>query len=265
MGEVCRSTGTWLDRTIGHQGQSQRHCLGRVLRPGRSGAVDGTVRAQQAPIEAVESVPSQTIGVMPFANISRVDADQWIGAGIAETLAADLQNRPGIEVLDLGAVRQPAWGRAALDGDVLDDGAALQIAREHGVTWLIAGGYQRVGDRLRITVRLVEVGTGSVRHTVRVDGSIDELFVLQDRVVEAVGTQLGSSGRTTRTETTTRVPVPVDQPDLVPAAPAETFSPPPAATAVATPAIVEEAALLAYEGPPPHRYPRQLPVMRPGG
>ena len=232
-------------------------CCGLVA----TALLTGPVWAQQAPapFEVVPTVQPQTVEVLPFANISRVDADQWIGAGIAETLAADLQNRPGIEVLDLGVVRQPARGGS--DGDVLDDGAALQIGREHGVTWLIAGGYQRVGDRLRVTARLVDVETGSVRHTVRVDGSIDELFVLQDRVVEAVGTQLGSSGRATRMETTTRVPVPVAQPDVPPAAPAETLSPPPAATALAppavpaVPAVMEEASLLAYEGPPPPMLP----------
>ena len=253
MGQVFRSTGTWLDRTVAIKVRAsatvQAVCCGLVA----AALLTGTVRAQQAPIEAVESVPSQTIGVMPFANISRAEADRWIGVGIAETLASDLLHTPGIEVLDLGA--QAVRGGSARGGDVLDDESGLRIGRERGVTWLVAGGYQRVGDRLRITARLVEVETGKVRHTVRVDGSIDELFILQDQVVEAVGARLGPSGGAT-SPTRSRVVVPVAQPDRFPVPPTAHVPVPPTpvaltpATAVAPPAVLEEARLLAYEGPP---------------
>ena len=256
MGQVFRSIGTWLDRTVAINVRAsatvQRVCWGLVA----AALLTGTVRAQQSPIEAVGSIPHQTIGVMPFANISRADADRWIGAGIAETLAADLQNRPGIEVLDLGTLRPAVRSGTTLRRDALDDGAALRIGREHGLTWLIAGGYQRVGDQLRITARLVEVETGAVHHTARVDGSIDELFVLQDQVVEAVGARLGPSGWATSPETRSRVVVPVAQPDRFPVPPTAHVPVPPTpvaptpATAVAPPAVLEEARLLAYEGPP---------------
>ena len=169
MGQVYRSTNTWMDRTVAIRVRASD--TARVVGCGLVAAalLTGTIRAQQSPIAAVEPVPRQTIGVMPFANISRAAVDQWIGAGIAETLRADLQNTPGIDVLDLGTVRQAVLSGTALSEDVLDNdnAAALQIGRERRVTWLIAGAYQRVGAHLRITARLLEVATGDVFHTGR--------------------------------------------------------------------------------------------------
>ena len=125
VGQVYRSTGTWLDRPtairVRASGTAQTVYCGLVA----AVPLPGTVRAQQSPIEAVRSVPRQTIEVMPFANISRAEANRWIGAWIAETLASDLLKTPGIEVLDLGAVRQAVRGASTLGGDVLDDESAL--------------------------------------------------------------------------------------------------------------------------------------------
>ena len=152
----------------------------------------GTVQAGQRAIDAVPPARSQTVVVLPFINLSRAAADRWIGVGIAETLTADLQGAPGIAVLDREALRGAGTGA---DADVVDDVAALRICRELGATWLIAGGYQRVGDRLRITARLVAVETGAVVHAVKVDGTVWELFVLQDQVVDALSGELGTARR----------------------------------------------------------------------
>ena len=186
--------GTLLDRTVVIKVRAsdtvQAMCCGLVA----AVLLTGTVRAQRSPIEAVGTIPRQTIGVMPFANVSRAEADRWIGAGIAETLASDLLHTPGIEVLDLGGLTQAVRDGTSPGAEEPDDLVALRIGRERGATWLITGGYQRVGDRLRVIARLLVVDTGDVFHTVRVDGTVDELFMLQDRVGEAVSAQLRTAG-----------------------------------------------------------------------
>jgi tetratricopeptide (TPR) repeat protein len=47
----------------------------------------------------------------------------------------------------------------------------------------VSGGYQRFGDRIRITARFVEVDTGVVLRNVKIDGTLPEMFTLQDRIV----------------------------------------------------------------------------------
>ena len=58
----------------------------------------------------------------------------------------------------------------------------LSLGRALGARWIVTGGYQRLGERLRITARLVDVTTGAVRRAVRADGATGELFALQDRI-----------------------------------------------------------------------------------
>ena len=263
MGKVCRATDTWVDLAVpikvSTSGIVRAMCCGLVT----TVLLTGTIGAQQSPIEAAGSVPHQTVGVVPFANISRAEADGWIGTGIAETLASDLLRTPGIEVLDLGSLTQAVRDGASPGGDVPDDVAALQMCRERGATWLIAGGYQRVGDRLRITARLLEVATGDVVHTVRVDGTVDELFMLQDRVVEAVGAQLRTAGGARVGETARGETAPVIQPDRLLSPPARLPAdvvPAPARSggAVAPPAGGFAVAPLVIDGPPPPLPPETI-------
>ena len=55
-----------------------------------------------------------------------------------------------------------------------------------GAIWTVGGGIQRVGDVVRVTARVVEVASGAVVTSVKVDGSVTELADLQNRVAAAV-------------------------------------------------------------------------------
>ncbi len=120
--------------------------------------------------------------VAPFANISGAEADRWIGAGLVETLTSELPRAARLRVL------RPASAPDA--AGPAEDEAASRIAAGLGATWLVTGGYQRVDDQLRMTIRLLEVASGVVVYADTVDGALDELFVLQDRVVEMFAAEL---------------------------------------------------------------------------
>ena len=198
-----------LNRSIGRiSDRGVRALCGGVLAVGLS---VGTGEAGQRASDPPPPGRRQTVAVLPFVNLSRAEADQWIGSGIAETLAADLHRVPGIDLLARDSFSGRGAGGPATGAGPGRETAALQVSRELGAAWLIAGAYQRVGDRLRITARLIAVATGAVVHTIKVDGRVEDLFVLQDRLVDALGTQLGTapdrSGRAAR-ETTARVDPP---------------------------------------------------------
>ena len=121
-----------------------------------------------------------TFVVLPFTNISRATADDWLGDGIAETVASDLATSPRVTVV----------GRDRLDsalttqlGATSGVDAATTLGRRLGARWVVTGGYQRVGDQLRITARLLDVEAGLVADSVTVDGTMDKVFDLQDKVV----------------------------------------------------------------------------------
>ena len=58
----------------------------------------------------------------------------------------------------------------------------VEVGRTVGARWVVGGAYQRLGERMRITARLVDVRTGAVAAATVVDGAVDDLFALQDRV-----------------------------------------------------------------------------------
>jgi len=122
-----------------------------------------------------------SVAVMTFVNITREPADDWIGTGIAETVSSDLKNIHGLTVI--GRARVFDALRNLSSNVHLDESLAIDIGRRLGATWVVVGGFQRMGDMVRITANFVEVATGEVRRTVKVDGRIGEIFGLQDKIV----------------------------------------------------------------------------------
>jgi serine/threonine protein kinase/Flp pilus assembly protein TadD len=123
----------------------------------------------------------RSVAVMTFANITREPSDDWIGTGIAETVSSDLKNIHGLTII--GRARVYDALRNLSSSAHLDESLAIDIGRRLGATWVVVGGYQRLGELVRITANFVDVGTGAVKRTVKVDGRIGDIFTLQDKIV----------------------------------------------------------------------------------
>ena len=157
-------------------------------------AQDGLPGAPAAEWASAQAV-AVAVAVAPFENISAAPSDDWIGAGIAETLSADFERLDAVSVV--GRARLAAEARALGDGTP-SSGAGdaervlREVSRRRGAAWLVTGGYQRLGEQMRITARLVDTGTGALAAGVKVDGAFGEIFALQDRIVEELAVALGS-------------------------------------------------------------------------
>ncbi len=136
------------------------------------------------------ALPDRTFAVVPFTNISRDVSDDWMGDGFAETVAADLSSTPGARVVGRDRVTAALRGDAGVPIDSTD---ATRLGRRLGVRWVVTGGYQRVGQQLRVTARLVDVRAGDVADTLTVDGTVEAIFDLQDQIVRALSTRVTSS------------------------------------------------------------------------
>ena len=145
------------------------------------------VRAQRLPGAPDEtngaSLNRRAVAVLPFTNISGSPSDDWVGAGIAETVSADLSRLGMASVVAGEGLIASARGQDATVGRT-EQAIARPVARGLGAAWTVTGSFQRVGDQVRIIARIVDVETGEVRRAVTLDGAGDRLFALQDRVVE---------------------------------------------------------------------------------
>ena len=110
-----------------------------------------------------------TVAVVPFVNISGQPSDDWIGSGIAETVPADLQRVGALSVIGREVFLEEARKQGSDLSVSGDDGerVAREFGQALGVGWLVSGGYQRLGDRLRVTARVIDVATGAVSASVK--------------------------------------------------------------------------------------------------
>ena len=83
------------------------------------------------------------------------------------------------------------------DGGTADD-VSSRIGRALGVRWVVTGGFLRAGDRIRVTARVIDVGSGDVAHRTTIDGTLADVFSVQDRIVAELGRGFGpfADGRT---------------------------------------------------------------------
>jgi TolB-like protein len=130
-----------------------------------------------------ESSLTGSVAVIPFSNITGDSRDDWIGSGIAETVMASLESGTESAVINPEVIRAELRDIDLSLGSSITNVALLQLGDRLRVRWIIAGGYQHLGEKIRVTGRLIEVSTGSVVRSAKIDGAITELFDVQDRLV----------------------------------------------------------------------------------
>lgn len=134
---------------------------------------------------------SPSIAVLPFVNFSADPESDFFSDGLAEELTTGLSRVKGLRV----AARSSAFRFKDRDVD------AREAGRDLGVSSILEGSVRRAGDRVRITVQLVEVATGYQIWSERYDGTLEDIFQIQEdtasAIVEQLQVRLGASGPTT--------------------------------------------------------------------
>lgn len=121
------------------------------------------------------SLPTQTLAVLPFRPLTTADRNESLELGMAETLIARLGNSR-LVVSPLSAVRR--YGNP--------DQAAVGAGRALGVDAVLEGHLQRDADRLRVSVRLVNVRNGRQLWAAGYDESFTDIFSVQDAIAAKV-------------------------------------------------------------------------------
>jgi DNA-binding winged helix-turn-helix (wHTH) protein/Tfp pilus assembly protein PilF len=131
----------------------------------------------------------RSIAVLDFTNVSGDPESAWLSAGIAETVSGDLRALAQFRVVDRWRVTEAA---RRTRGSLHDVAAALRVRLA------VVGSFQRNGERVRITARVVDVGSGEAVADAKVDGRLDEIFDLQDQVAAQFAQELGVLGAEAR-------------------------------------------------------------------
>ncbi len=150
-----------------------------------------------APAAAPLTLPDKpSIAVLPFDNMSGDPEQEYFADGVVEALTAALSRIRAFFVI----ARNSAFVYKGQAKNVRD------IGRDLGVAYLLEGSVQRAGGRVRITVQLIETEGGSHIWAERYDGSLDDIFDLQDKITEQVAGALQPSIRLAEIERARRKP-----------------------------------------------------------
>jgi len=121
-----------------------------------------------------------SVAIIDFANIAGDSAVDWLSGGIAETVTVDLMKISALKVVSREKVLKML---AKYTEKKMTEQQTIDIGRALGVRWIISGGYQKSGAAIRITAHFAEISSSEVVGSVKVDGTIEDIFKLQDQII----------------------------------------------------------------------------------
>jgi TolB-like protein len=182
-------------KAIGDSGREQR-LIRTVARKGfrfvgevrEAGSSNDLARPKAAPptmSPTTANLPAQpplplpdkpSIAVLPFANLSADPEQKYFADGVVEEIIAALSHIGWLFV----SARNSSFTYKARAMDV------KQVGRELGVRYVLEGSVRRAADRVRITAQLIDATTGGHLWADRFEGSLRNIFEMQDRVAAGV-------------------------------------------------------------------------------
>ncbi|MCK4709262.1 MAG: winged helix-turn-helix domain-containing protein, partial [Gammaproteobacteria bacterium] len=117
-----------------------------------------------------------TIAVLPFDNMSGDIQQEYFSNGITADLITDLSKINGLSVIARNSVF--AYKNSSTD--------VRKIGKELAVNYIIEGSVQKDKNKVRISARLIDANSGHNLWADRFDGSLEDIFALQDNVTTKI-------------------------------------------------------------------------------
>ena len=172
---VQEDTAGKLDLTFEDLGEQ---ALKNIARPVRVYRVrDAASNSPSALAPSALPLPDKpSIAVLPFQNMSGDPEQDYFADGTVEEIITALSRIRWLFVI----ARNSSFTYKGRSVDV------KQVGRELGVRYVLEGSVRRAGQRVRITGQLIDAVTGAHLWADRFDGSLEDVFELQDKVAWSV-------------------------------------------------------------------------------
>jgi TolB-like protein/class 3 adenylate cyclase len=158
-------------------GEQQVKNIARPVRVYRVCDAGAAAKRPSAPAQPMLPLPDKpSIAVLPFANMSGDSEQEYFVDGMVEEIITALSRIRWLFVI----ARNSSF---TYKGQAVD---VKQVGRELGVRYVLEGSVRKGGNRVRITGQLIDAATGSHLWADRFDGSLEDVFELQDMVASSV-------------------------------------------------------------------------------
>jgi TolB-like protein len=128
------------------------------------------------PVAALPLPDKPSIAVLPFTNMSGDPEQEYFADGMVEEIITALSRIRWLFVI----ARNSTF---TYKGQAVD---VKQAARELGVRYVLEGSVRKAAGRVRITAQLIDARTGTHLWADRFDGSLEDVFDLQDKIALSV-------------------------------------------------------------------------------
>jgi serine/threonine-protein kinase len=160
-------------------------CLGKdpLERPESASAIVRALEGMSTPDAAYATPVTKTvprIAVLPFTNMSGDPENEYFSDGITDDLIGALTSLKGLRV----AARTSSFAFKGRNVELATVGSTL------GVGTVLQGSVRRAGNRVRVTVQLMNTAEGTQLWSERYDRNLDDLFAIQDEIVRGIVDQL---------------------------------------------------------------------------
>jgi TolB-like protein/class 3 adenylate cyclase len=170
-----------LDLTFADMGEQDLKNIARPVRVYRVIPASGKASSIASPIDGAPALvlpDKPSIAVLPFTNISGDPEQEYFADGMVEEIITALSRIRWLFVI----ARNSSF---VYKGQVAD---VKRVGRDLGVRYVLEGSVRKGGGRVRITAQLVEAETGAHLWADHFDGSLEDVFELQDSVaISAAG------------------------------------------------------------------------------
>jgi len=145
---------------------------------------------RRAPGQTAAILHKDRIAVLPFVNISQDKSDEFFSDGMTEEMISAISRTPGLRVIARTSVMKYKGAMKAIS----------DVGRELGVGNVVEGSVRKAGDKVRISVQLVDSSTEEPKWSQDYDRDLRDIFAIQSdvarNVAEALKQQvLGAGGQ----------------------------------------------------------------------
>jgi TolB-like protein/DNA-binding winged helix-turn-helix (wHTH) protein/Flp pilus assembly protein TadD len=161
-------------------------------------AAFGAAGGAKAPLSEPREPPRLSIVALPFANIGSDASQDYFVDGVTDSLTTDLSRIGGAFVIS----RSTAFTYKGRASDV------RQIGRELNVRYVLEGSVQRVENRARVNVQLIEAESGRHLWAERFDKPVGDLLEMEDEIVSRLANALNAQLVAAEARRAARAPAP---------------------------------------------------------
>ena len=162
-------------------GEREVKNINRPLRVWQWLADSPAVTADAVKVSAPLSLPDKaSIAVLPLDNMSDSREYEYLADGMTEDIITLLARIPSFFVI----ARNSSFSYKGQQRDI------RQVGRELGVRYVVEGSLRPIGDRLRVTIQLIDTETGNHIWAERFDRTAADLFDVQDEITNAIVARL---------------------------------------------------------------------------